>query len=340
MNSRLWFKVVFHYDGAMVNCFDITRLEIAVPMNLPKRHCLPLLLVFALQTPLAVADFASAQRDFEKQNYASAFYEWRQLAERGEVDSQYQVALMYENGVGTAANADEALKWYQLAAEQGNVQSQLRLAGLALAGELPDAGEEEARRWLAMAVSEGDPGAQLNLGMLLLEGRGGDKDPEQAVQLFEAAANQGLAAAQNNLGSLYENGNGVERNPEKAFEWYSKAARQGDQYAQNSLGALYARGRGVERNNAWAVFWFAQAHANGNNLAVDNLEKSLEHLRKRAIDASRVNIRAGKSTDYDVITQLKRGDEVFVLGESDGWSQVYIKSQQRLGWVSSSLLAD
>lgn len=300
------------------------------------------LLTLALQAPLAMADFAAAQRDFDKRNYASAFYEWRQLAERGDADSQYQLARMYEAGVGTGANQEEALKWYQLAAEQGNVESQLRLAGLNLRGEMPGADGpdmEEARRWLSMAASEGDADAQVTLGMLLLE-TGAPEDAQRAAELFESAANQGLVVAQNNLGSLYENGNGVERNPEKAFAWYEKAAEQGDQYAQNNLGALYAKGDGVEKNNAWAVYWFAQAHASGNELAIGNLEKSLKHLSKRKIDGSRVNIRAGNSTSHDVVAKLVRGDEVFLLGEGDGWSRIYLPSEQRLGWVSSSLLSD
>lgn len=336
-----------HDNVAQKACASITitlepnKQEVAsVSLRTTGLLSLAALFTLAVQAPLAQADFASAQRDFDKQNYASAFYEWRQLAERGDADAQYQVAQMYEAGVGVGANQEEALKWYQLSAEQGSVPAQLSLAQLAMAGQLPDADDTQARRWLAMAAEEGDPGAQFNLGMLLLEGRGGSEDPEQAALLFEAAANQGLTAAQNNLANLYENGTGVERSPEKAFEWYSKAARDRDQYAQNSLGRHYAEGIGVERNNAWAVFWFAQAHANGNEQALENLDKSLEHLRKRTIDGSRVNIRAGKSTDYQVIAKLERGDEVSVLGESDGWSQVYIPSEQRLGWVSSSLLAD
>lgn len=337
---RCWLGtgIVTEGDKAMVNKAGNMNQEVSVAKGLGKRHWL-FWLIIALHAPMVEADFSSAKRDFDKGNYASAFYEWRQLAEQGNAEAQYEVASMYESGVGVGANQEKARKWYQLSAEQGSLESQVRLGVLHLHGKLPDASDTDAWRWLSLAAEQGDPDAQMRFAMLLLEGKGGEVDEPRAAEMFKAAAEQGLSQAQNNLGSLYERGIGVTKDPEQAFEWYSKAARQGDKYAQNSLGALYSKGLGVERNNAWAVFWFVNALSNGNEQARGNIESSLGRLAEATVKGRRVNVRAGNSTNHDVITQLEDGASVFILGEQEGWSQVYIPQIEQLGWMSSSLLS-
>ncbi len=42
-------------------------------------------------------------------------------AERGDIDAQYNLGLMYENGNGVAKDEAKAIKWYRKAAEQGLV---------------------------------------------------------------------------------------------------------------------------------------------------------------------------------------------------------------------------
>jgi hypothetical protein len=42
------------------------------------------------------------------------------LAEGGDITSQYNLALMYDNGWGVTQDYKEAVKWYTLAAEQGH----------------------------------------------------------------------------------------------------------------------------------------------------------------------------------------------------------------------------
>ena len=48
-------------------------------------------------------------------------------AEKGNVDSQYNLGLMYDNGKGVTQDYKEAIKWYRLAAIQGLAEAQLNL---------------------------------------------------------------------------------------------------------------------------------------------------------------------------------------------------------------------
>ena len=55
------------------------------------------------------------------------FNEWKQLAEEGKAEAQYNLGLMYSLGKDIPRNDPEAVKWYRLAAEQGLAQAQHNL---------------------------------------------------------------------------------------------------------------------------------------------------------------------------------------------------------------------
>jgi hypothetical protein len=52
-------------------------------------------------------------------NRASAFEQFRPLAEQGHIDAQYNVGCMYAVGWGVTQDNFEAVKWFRRAAEQG-----------------------------------------------------------------------------------------------------------------------------------------------------------------------------------------------------------------------------
>src|SRR5260370_28730225 len=62
-----------------------------------------------------------------KKDYQTALQIWRPLAERGDVQAQYNLARMYDEGLGIPMDDVEAVNWYRKAAEQGLVQAQGRL---------------------------------------------------------------------------------------------------------------------------------------------------------------------------------------------------------------------
>ena len=61
------------------------------------------------------------------QNYELAFKYYMMAAEAGDPESQYYVALMYENGYGVEQDMEEAMKWYERSAEQGYEEAVNRL---------------------------------------------------------------------------------------------------------------------------------------------------------------------------------------------------------------------
>ncbi len=121
--------------------------------------------------------------------------------------AQYEVALMFEQGVGCTQNYSEAAFWYEEAAKRGHME------------------------------------AFNNLGVLYKEGRGVHQNFQRAFVCFSRAAEKGLPAAQYNLGLLYDRGEGVEEDHEKALEWCRKAAFQGHAKAKQIIAGLQEQGK-------------------------------------------------------------------------------------------------
>ena len=56
-----------------------------------------------------------------------SFEETLGLAEQGDARAQYNVGVMYDNGIGVPENVAEADIWYRLASEQGDARAQSNL---------------------------------------------------------------------------------------------------------------------------------------------------------------------------------------------------------------------
>jgi TPR repeat protein len=130
----------------------------------------------------------------------SPVYAYLQEANNGDINSQYQLGMMYLTGKEVNKDSKKALRYLQLAAEDDHTQAQLQLADLYLVG---------------------------------LEVQ---KDYFAAAKWFKKAAEQGNAEAQYNLGNLYRKGQGVHKSNSEAVHWYTLAAKQGHLKARNRLG--------------------------------------------------------------------------------------------------------
>lgn len=95
-----------------------------------KQACLALGLIGALCAgATARADtYNDAFLAAEAGNYRQAFALFTPLAEQGNAQAQFNLALMYHGGLGVKANEREAVHWYQQAAVNGSKEAQEFLA--------------------------------------------------------------------------------------------------------------------------------------------------------------------------------------------------------------------
>lgn len=113
------------------------------------------------------------------------------LAEEGNPQAQYGIAILYKEGWGTEKDVHKAIEFYQKAAELGHLR------------------------------------AMFDLGLFYQAGHIVTQDYTKAAKWYEQAAKRGYSAAMYGLGGLYFNGLGVEKNEEVGKAWYMKSAKAG-----------------------------------------------------------------------------------------------------------------
>ncbi|WP_348800510.1 tetratricopeptide repeat protein [Flavobacterium adhaerens] len=118
------------------------------------------------------ANFDAGIAAIEANNMPLAYKKFLAAAKEGHIDSQYNVALMYEKGMGVPKNLKEALIWYNKAAEQGNSNAQFNLGVLYENGTGTSIDYAKAHKWYRKAILQNDGLAVGNLGMLYLRGQG------------------------------------------------------------------------------------------------------------------------------------------------------------------------
>lgn len=132
-------------------------------------------------------ELASGIAAFESKQFSRAAGLLGPLAERGNIEARYRLAIMAQNGLGMLPNPLLAYSYMKSAAE----------AGLGL--------------------------AQHGLAFMYMEGECTDKNPAKAVTWFKRAAEQGLVGSMTTLAMMYEDGHGVERDPDEAKRLYRLA---------------------------------------------------------------------------------------------------------------------
>jgi TonB family protein len=77
-----------------------------------------------LKCPIVFADLYSATVAYQNKNYKTAFHAFEQLAQLGNSDAMYNLAVMSLHGQGTAISKPKAYAWFMLAGEFGSDDAQ------------------------------------------------------------------------------------------------------------------------------------------------------------------------------------------------------------------------
>ena len=124
----------------------------------------------------ACADFKKEQAGYERADYETILHIWKPLAERGDIDAQNDLGMMYAEGVGVPQDQEMAAQWFRRAAEQGYAVAQFNLGGMYKQGRGMPQDDKVAAQWYKRAAEQGHSGAQFLLGTMYDEGRGVSKD--------------------------------------------------------------------------------------------------------------------------------------------------------------------
>ena len=177
------------------------------------------------------ANFKAGLAAYEANNLPLTYKMFLAAAKEGHSDSQFNLALMYEQGIGVGKNEMEAVVWYGKAASQGN------------------------------------SAAQFNLGVLYENGRGIAIDFAKANEWYRKASVQGDALAIGNLGMLYVRGQGVKENKVAGLALLLVSATM-DQSPGNHAKQNIASTRGLGTGMIEAAQALAEELSSANNLLV------------------------------------------------------------------------
>jgi len=132
-------------------------------------------------------DLASGIAAFEGKHFSTASRLLSPLADDGDVEAQFRMAIMAQNGLGMVVNEDLAYKYMLAAAEQGHALSMHGLGFMYMEGECTDKNPQEAANWFNKAANEGMQGSMTTLAMMYRDGNGVEKNQAEADRLFKLA---------------------------------------------------------------------------------------------------------------------------------------------------------
>lgn len=121
------------------------------------------------------------------------------------------------------------------AADKGDVNAQARVGIMYYWGEGAPMDWELAQVWLRKASERGNAEAQAKLGAMCFLGQGAPRNLEESIKWFRMAAEQGEAYSQGCMGVMYAVGEGVPRDLVQAYVWLVQAQAGGDAEAAEPL---------------------------------------------------------------------------------------------------------
>lgn len=134
------------------------------------------------------------------------------LAIGGDKTAQFELALMYANGLGVPQDGRKFAGWLRRSANSGHLDAQYLYGTLVYRGQFVVQNHKEAAAW------------------------------------FRKAADAGHAEAQFNLGLMYERGDGVRQDDIEAHKWLNLAVSNfADQQERQRASAKQARDRVAQR---------------------------------------------------------------------------------------------
>lgn len=112
-------------------------------------------IVILLALSMPIPSYASYEKGIEalkKYDFESAHKLWLPLAQKGDVNLQATIAVMYHTGTGVKQDYKEAFYWYKQAAEKGNTAAQANLGVMYAKGTGINQDFIESYAWYTVAA--------------------------------------------------------------------------------------------------------------------------------------------------------------------------------------------
>ena len=230
---------------------------------------------------------------------------YKEMADKGDKEAQYNLGTVYETGFGVLVDDKEAAKWFLKAAEQDHVLAQLKLGILYYLGKGVRESSIKGDKWIRAAAKNGNELAMLLQDKVLAPDITVEIDVKRVVDEVHQALDKGDIYAREKLihilaklekeqknqpkkerfaGNVTGSGakpgtvetvvpgfldkdNDRDANKQNNLASIRRAAKEGDAESQYLLGHMYETGRKVEVDQAQAVKWYTSAALQGQREA-------------------------------------------------------------------------
>lgn len=182
----------------------------------------------------ASASYDAGKKFLDRADYRGAAISFSAAAARGDARAQYELAKLFDAGLGVAKDRARARSLYRRAT----------------VGLIP-------------AARNGHADARFILSKLYRSGQGVPRDLARSVSLLKAAAGQGHAGALYQLAIYHEWGVGMTRSQAKARHLYREAADKGSIKARIMLAARHMTGTGERADESQAIEFLEWAARDG-----------------------------------------------------------------------------
>lgn len=236
-----------------------------------------------LLTPVHAETLKKALEAYDFKEYEDAAQWLRPWADSGQVEAQYRLGVLYENGQGVAKSLEEAKRWYRKAAEQNYARARRRLESLGDKSAGP-VSESVALKWYQDLADQGEPDAQYNLGFIYETGFSVPKDDGKAAHWYEEAGEKKNIPAQLRLGLLYLAGAGVKQSEIQAAKWLQAAGKQGNKLASSINDQLLSGSSDLLINKVELAERIRSASAKDEKKAIAILTEAVTAARTKMVD--------------------------------------------------------
>lgn len=203
----------------------------------------------------------------------------------------FNVGVMYQDGVGGAADPEHARWLFNKACQFGYASGCYNFGNMAMEGKGGARDDIAARKAQETACTAGVTQACNSLAVLVEAGRGGNRDMARALALYKTACDGGHKAACDNIAA----GAGVsltQADYRMGLDYFSRKlyanaypvlrpfADRGDAQAQYSVGWMLAYGQGTNRDYLDAARFLVSAARKGDKDAENILRQIAPKVRE------------------------------------------------------------
>ncbi|MCS7005306.1 MAG: sel1 repeat family protein [Cytophagales bacterium] len=194
---------------------------------------------------------------------AQAFVYYQKSANHQYLPAVLALARCYEQGIGTTANQERAVRLYLQASNEGSLEAQSILKNYDLNQYL----NPNEVIYLQFKASTGDAREMFVLSEKYAKGEGVARDFNKSIELLEKSASLDYLPAILKLASYYEKGELVPKNDTVAFKLYRRGAFMNNDTARFMMAEMLMNGRGCKQDTRLAINQYLLAANNGHELS-------------------------------------------------------------------------